>query len=331
MSRIKTGEHYGGESNTYEAIKVINAWQLNFSLGNALKYICRAGKKSIADPIEDLEKAAQYLQFEIEERKKKAAGQIEVRDGVITVPRQTEYCVVAVLTQGPTDFVGQNKSVFALGLNGDGLEIGDVLSVEGNNRHEKYTHLIEIVGQPKLDTVHLCHFYEVKTYGATSEISVHSLRLGAKLRLIPHLRNYSDGVDRSNTGISEPKIVDFEMKMPADITEQAFHHQCAICKTRHFSTVKGLEKHWQEDHSKELAELSGRPENNPEISSSYELMREEKFGIKVTKEEMDYYRKHSKLPDTIKQPVINITCKSCNRKFTDLEAYNNHFCGLTNI
>jgi hypothetical protein len=33
--------HYGGDS-TYEAIKVIEAWGLGFSLGNALKYICRA-------------------------------------------------------------------------------------------------------------------------------------------------------------------------------------------------------------------------------------------------------------------------------------------------
>ena len=38
-------EHYGGESNPYEAIKVIDAWDLGFSLGNTVKYISRAGKK----------------------------------------------------------------------------------------------------------------------------------------------------------------------------------------------------------------------------------------------------------------------------------------------
>jgi hypothetical protein len=58
--------HYGGESNTYEAIKVIEAWQLGFHLGNAVKYIARAGKKSIADEIEDLEKAKWYLERRIE-------------------------------------------------------------------------------------------------------------------------------------------------------------------------------------------------------------------------------------------------------------------------
>jgi len=33
--------HYGGDT-TYEAIKVIEAWNLGFRLGNVLKYIRRA-------------------------------------------------------------------------------------------------------------------------------------------------------------------------------------------------------------------------------------------------------------------------------------------------
>ena len=56
--------HYGGEKNPYEAIKVIEAWGLNFSLGNVLKYMSRAGKKSDAT-LEDLKKAAWYLNREI--------------------------------------------------------------------------------------------------------------------------------------------------------------------------------------------------------------------------------------------------------------------------
>jgi hypothetical protein len=47
--------HYGGANNPYEAIRVIEAWGLGFCLGNALKYICRAGRKGEA--IEDLKKA----------------------------------------------------------------------------------------------------------------------------------------------------------------------------------------------------------------------------------------------------------------------------------
>lgn len=57
--------HYGGDT-TYEAIKVIEAWGLDFCLGNATKYICRAGKKG--DEIEDLKKARWYLDREITNR-----------------------------------------------------------------------------------------------------------------------------------------------------------------------------------------------------------------------------------------------------------------------
>ncbi len=59
--------HYGGEENIYEAIKVIEAWDLNFSLGNVVKYISRAGKKN--ETIEDLEKASWYLKRAIQQIK----------------------------------------------------------------------------------------------------------------------------------------------------------------------------------------------------------------------------------------------------------------------
>jgi len=62
--------HYGGDT-VYEAIKVIEAWGLGFSLGNCVKYISRAGKKGSA--IEDLKKARWYLDREI--------SRIEANDG----------------------------------------------------------------------------------------------------------------------------------------------------------------------------------------------------------------------------------------------------------
>ena len=53
-------KHYGnGPDDPYEAIKVIESWSLDFCLGNAVKYIARAGKKG--DAIEDLRKAVWYL------------------------------------------------------------------------------------------------------------------------------------------------------------------------------------------------------------------------------------------------------------------------------
>lgn len=52
-------DHYGGKDNAYEAIKVIEAWKLGFNLGNTVKYISRAEKKS--NTLEDLKKARWYL------------------------------------------------------------------------------------------------------------------------------------------------------------------------------------------------------------------------------------------------------------------------------
>lgn len=63
--------HYGGDT-TYEAIKVIEAWELGFCLGNTVKYICRAGKKDGADELKDLKKALWYLAREVEAREKRA-------------------------------------------------------------------------------------------------------------------------------------------------------------------------------------------------------------------------------------------------------------------
>lgn len=58
--------HYSfGINNQYEAIKVIEAWDLDFHLGNTVKYISRAGKKDPAKEIEDLKKAMFYLERKI--------------------------------------------------------------------------------------------------------------------------------------------------------------------------------------------------------------------------------------------------------------------------
>ena len=64
-------EHYGGAENVYEAIKVIDAWGLGFSLGNTVKYISRAGKKDPTKEVEDLKKALFYLEHHIKTLEKK--------------------------------------------------------------------------------------------------------------------------------------------------------------------------------------------------------------------------------------------------------------------
>jgi hypothetical protein len=62
---INHPDHYGGKDNLYEAIKVIEAWDLGFCLGNTIKYISRAGKKKVGTYLEDLKKAQWYLEREI--------------------------------------------------------------------------------------------------------------------------------------------------------------------------------------------------------------------------------------------------------------------------
>jgi hypothetical protein len=58
--------HYGsGATDPYEHIKVVRAWGLNYELGNATKYICRAGKKPGNDVVTELRKAIWYIEAEI--------------------------------------------------------------------------------------------------------------------------------------------------------------------------------------------------------------------------------------------------------------------------
>lgn len=59
-------DHYN--TGGIEVIKAIEAWGFGegFNRGNAIKYIARAGHKDAACEIQDLKKAIQYLEFEIE-------------------------------------------------------------------------------------------------------------------------------------------------------------------------------------------------------------------------------------------------------------------------
>ena len=59
----KTPLHYQG---TIQPIDLINAQNLNFNLGNVVKYVCRAGKKQGENVLSDLEKAKNYINYEIE-------------------------------------------------------------------------------------------------------------------------------------------------------------------------------------------------------------------------------------------------------------------------
>lgn len=60
---VKHPSHYV-EGRKFEPKDVIRDWGLNFNLGNAVKYLARAGRK--AEIVTDLKKAQEYIQFEID-------------------------------------------------------------------------------------------------------------------------------------------------------------------------------------------------------------------------------------------------------------------------
>lgn len=64
MSKVNHPSHYN--TGKIEVIDFIEDQDLNFSRGNAVKYIVRAGKKDKATEVEDLQKASWYINREIE-------------------------------------------------------------------------------------------------------------------------------------------------------------------------------------------------------------------------------------------------------------------------
>jgi hypothetical protein len=67
LEKVNHPNHYGGENNVYEAIKIIEAHDLNFVEGNVIKYLLRYKKKN---GYEDLEKALWYMVRLVENHKK---------------------------------------------------------------------------------------------------------------------------------------------------------------------------------------------------------------------------------------------------------------------
>jgi hypothetical protein len=59
-------KHYAS-LGLYSAVHVIEKWKLGFCLGNALKYIQRAGSKPGESEVVDLKKAVWYIQRHIHE------------------------------------------------------------------------------------------------------------------------------------------------------------------------------------------------------------------------------------------------------------------------
>lgn len=64
-----TPDYYGGKENPHEPRKITKHYKLTPNLANVIKYVVRAGIKfpTLQGKIDDLQKAINYLRFEIED------------------------------------------------------------------------------------------------------------------------------------------------------------------------------------------------------------------------------------------------------------------------
>lgn len=76
--KVNRPDHY--QAAGMEVIDVIQAFNLNFALGNVVKYTLRAGKKPAESRLDDLQKAARYIQYEIEAAQKELPSEEGVLD-----------------------------------------------------------------------------------------------------------------------------------------------------------------------------------------------------------------------------------------------------------
>lgn len=70
--------HYTSHPSGVECIDITR--HMGFCEGNALKYIWRAGLKGTANPITDLKKAVQYLEWAIEDREAKHLEEVGAKE-----------------------------------------------------------------------------------------------------------------------------------------------------------------------------------------------------------------------------------------------------------
>lgn len=100
MDNVRHPPHYGGQDNPYETIKVIEAWGLGFHLGNAVKYLSRAGKKTSTSAVEDLEKAVWYINREITRVRKESHEPVEGSAAPVQPHQQSQVGTVADHAKG---------------------------------------------------------------------------------------------------------------------------------------------------------------------------------------------------------------------------------------
>ena len=69
--------YYQSQNGKISAIDIIELYDLNFSRGNVIKYVLRAGRKAGEDAQNDLKKALFYIQRELDEGEPEKAPEAE--------------------------------------------------------------------------------------------------------------------------------------------------------------------------------------------------------------------------------------------------------------
>ena len=101
---VKHPSHYT-EGRKFEPKDVIRDWGLNFNLGSAVKYVARAGRKD--DIVQDLKKAQEFIQFEIDaiEEARATATKPQEEIDVSELFERMKHTPVKVMVCNPHDDV----------------------------------------------------------------------------------------------------------------------------------------------------------------------------------------------------------------------------------
>jgi Protein of unknwon function (DUF3310) len=70
--QVNHPKHYNSHPSGVECIQVVE--HMSFNVGNAIKYLWRSGLKDSAPALQDLKKAAWYINREIEKQEKENAA-----------------------------------------------------------------------------------------------------------------------------------------------------------------------------------------------------------------------------------------------------------------
>jgi hypothetical protein len=134
--QVNHPSHYN--QGRFEVIEIIEDQQLNFHLGNAIKYICRAGKKDPAKTEEDLKKAIWYINRYIEFQKdpnqrlrpndmsprvKDKSREFRLHDHVKIIHQNYYFGQTGVISRVVADDENSNQTFFYVTLNTEAGEI----------------------------------------------------------------------------------------------------------------------------------------------------------------------------------------------------------------